>query len=334
MDQEHNFAGLNPRELQYLNSVQEKIYYCSYDQTYDEGEVEWIFGNKIALKELLNDCKVPPKYWEHIVSHLVCPSCGHSNFKLVEAVGLQSNFDKEIEGHVEKANKIHGKQIKAFERHLEDKPMLGYQHPFGRKLFKEIQQESLPKTAIKGAFYRARTVKSAEVLTSKKMYSAPRGRPTEGRFNHSGQSHLYLANDKETALREVVSTEDPLIVWCQKFTIKTEVNNILDLTFNWSNLSVSTSTLLVSLKVNEAIFKSEGNSEFWRPDYLLTRYIMDCAKSAGYKGIKYNSIKSYSGYNLVLFYPNKINIKAVGNPFIELLPGIAKADDELSDIMQ
>ena len=332
MGHEEFLPELNSTEERYLKKVQKQIYYCSYDQSYDEGEVVWIWGERTELTELLYDCGVPEKHWNSVIAYLVCPRCGHSSFELGEDVGIQSKFDKEIEEHVKKADKKYGKQIKEFENHLEENLMLGFQHKFGRKLFKEIKDGVLPMVTIEGEFYRARKVQSSEVLTTKKMHSTPKGKPTEGRFNHSGQSHLYIANEKETALREVALTEDPLIIWCQKFEIKTPVDKILDLSFNWLDLSVSTSTILLSLQMNDAIDRSKGNLDFWRPDYFLTRYIMDCAKSEKYNGIKYNSTKAYSGYNLVLFYPSKVDIKAIGSPFVELLPGNEKRKDDFPDI--
>ena len=332
MDYEDFLPELNSIEKRYLKKVQKNIHYCSYDQSYDEGEVVWIFGDKTELTELLYDCNVPEKYWDNVISHLVCPGCGHSNFETGEIVGLQTNYDKEIQKHLNDADKKYGKQINAFEKHLEDNPMLGFQHKFGRKLFNEIKDGAMPTISISGDFYRARKVQSSEVLTSKKMHNAPKGKPTEGRFNHSGQSYFYIANEKETALREVATTESPLLVWCQRFEIMNPVDRILDLTFDWTELYLSTSTLLLSLKMNDAIDRKKGNSDFWRPDYFLTRYIMDCAKSENYNGIKYNSTKAHSGYNLVLFYPKNTDIKAKGKPYIELFPGIEKEENYSSGL--
>ena len=104
----------------------------------------------------------------------------------------------------------------------------------------------------------------------------------------------------------------------QEFEILEAVDNILDLSFDWSNLTPSTSLLLLSLKVKDSISRSDRNKELWKPDYFLTRYIMDCAKELGYNGIKYNSIKDRIEFNLVLFYRDKIKIKAIGKPKIEI----------------
>lgn len=39
----------------------------------------------------------------------------------------------------------------------------------------------------------------------------------------------------------------------------------------------------------------------WKPDYNITRFIMDCAKYNGYNSIKYNSIRNPTGTDIVLF---------------------------------
>lgn len=332
MEYEDYKSELSSVEERFRKKVQKEIWYCSYDQPYDSGEAVWIFGEKIELTELFYELEVPEEYWENITEHLVCPGCGHSCFELAENVGVQTQYDKEIEKHTKKAQKKFGKKIKEFEEHLEHNPMLGFQHSFGKKIYKEIKEGNLPIQIINGEFYRARPVQTSEVLTSSKMGSAPKGKPTEGRFNHSGQSHLYLANEKETALQEVSKTDNPMLVWCQKFEITKDVKQILDLSFDWSDLSLSTSTLLLSLKMNDALDRSINNSEFWRPDYFLTRYIMDCAKSLGYSGIKYNSTRSYSDYNLVLFYPQSIDIKSIGKPYVENYNNVSDRFRDFSDI--
>lgn len=317
MDYEDFMPELTDKEKRYVKRIQKQLHYCSYDQPYDEGEVVWIFGDKTDLTDLLYDCGIPEESWENVIAHLYCPVCGHSNFELGEIVGLQTQYDREIESHYKKAEKQYGKQIKEFEKHLEFAPMLGYQDKFGRNLYREIKAKNLPVTQISGVYYRARTVQSSEVYTSSKMFNAPNGKTTEGRFNHSGQSYFYLANEKEIALKEVASKEESLLIWCQKFEISKNVKNILDLSFDWLEMSVSTSALLLSLKMNKVMDRSEGNIDYWRPDYFLTRYIMDCAKSEGYNGIKYNSTKDYSGHNIVLFYPEKLSIETLGKPSIE-----------------
>ncbi len=150
------------------------------------------------------------------------------------------------------------------------------------------------------------------------MHNPPKGKPLEGRFNHSGQSHLYLSNNLNTAIKEVVGLNRTQLVWTQEFSIEKEIKNILDLSFNWENLTPSTSAMLLSLKLNNSIDRTDRNKENWRPDYYMTRYIMDCAKELEYSGIKYNSTKDLYEFDLVLFHPQQVGLKSIGRPKIQI----------------
>ena len=39
----------------------------------------------------------------------------------------------------------------------------------------------------------------------------------------------------------------------------------------------------------------------WKSGYLLPRFVMDAAKAAGFAGIRYRSVPSFGGQNVVLF---------------------------------
>jgi hypothetical protein len=330
---EFNLPELTAKEEKLRKKVQSKIEYCLYCQPYDEGEAVWIYGDKIDLYDLMDDCNVPEEHKEKIARHLHCPYCGNSDFSLGLEVGIKTRFDKEVDAHMDEVYGLYGSEVRELEKLLEQYPLLAYQDKLAKRIHKEINQRKLPVTSIQGKFYRARKVESSEVISSRKMYNPPVGKPSEGRFNHAGQSHLYLANDKATAIKEVISDEHAVLVWTQEFEISIPVNDILDLSFDWGMLTPSTSTLLLSLKVYDTLGRSDRNMENWKPDYFLTRYIMDCAKQAGYNGIKYNSTKDEYNFDLVLFYPDKIKIKIVGKPNIEIFLNKQEEEKFTSDLL-
>lgn len=309
---------LTSKEEKYRSKVQSKIENCIYCQPYDGGEVFWILGDRIELMELLEICKVPEINWEIIVEHLHCPYCGNISFDLASEIGIKTEFDIEVDKHLAGAKKMYGSLVIELEELLEKFPLLAYSNKLAKRIFKEIKDEKLPKSSVVGEFYRARKAENSVVITNDGMFNPPIGKPTEGRFNHSGQSHLYMSNNKSAAIKEVVSEEPSLLVWCQKFEIKTKIENVLDLSFDWDSLSPLTSTLLLALKVKNTLGRNDRNKELWRPDYYLTRFIMDCAKKLGYNGIKYNSAKHYDSFNIVLFYPNAKMIIPIGAPQIEI----------------
>ncbi len=324
---------LTAKEEKYRKRVQSEIENCLYCQPYDDGEAVWILGERTDLEDLLYNLNIPDKYWDNVIRHLHCPYCGNESFDRYSEIGVKTKFDKEVEKHMDEVYGLYGSEVRAFEDLLESFPLLAYSNRFGKRIHKELKEGKLPKIAIKGDFYRARRVESSEVLTKDGMYNPPTGKPQEGRFNHAGQSHLYLSNDKATAIKEVITNELSLLVWCQKFELRKEVKNVLDLTFDWMNITPSTSTLLLSLKVFNSIGRADRNKGLWRPDYYLTRYIMDCAKEQGYNGIKYNSTKETNEYDVVLFYPDKLDIIAIGDPHIEIFMNKGDKDEFKANII-
>lgn len=309
---------LTQKEEKIRKNIQSKIEYCMYDQPYDDGEVVWVLGDRQELYEIFQEFDISEKSRDRILDCLYCPSCGNEHFDLGMDIGIKTKFEKDVDKNMDKAYQLYGKEVEAFLKSLEAYPLLALKNKFAKRINKEIKEKKLPIISVEGNFFRARRVENSEVVSSNKMYNPPLGKPTEGRFNHAGQSHLYLANEKIAAIKEVTKDEKTLLVWYQEFEIFEKVDGILDLSFDWSNLTPSTSTLLISLNVKNSIGRSDGNKENWKPDYFLTRFIMDCAKNNGYNGIKYNSSRESFSFDIVLFYPDKIKIKPIGNPSVEI----------------
>lgn len=310
--------SLNRKEERVRKALQSQIKYCDYDQPYDGGDVMWLFGDKTDVYEMLSDYDISEASKEKIVAHLYCPGCGFDSFDLMSNVGIETAYERELDKHVKQASSLFTEQVISFERELELYPLLAMNNKLAKKIYKEIEKENLPITSVAGVFFRARRVESSEVFEVEKMYHAPLGKPHEGRFNHAGQSHLYLANDKETAIKEVIGQEKKGLVWIQEFLIEHTIDKILDLTFEWHKLSTSTQTLMIALNLDNTLRRADRNVGNWKPDYFITRFMMDCAKSFGYQGIKYNSAKGFGEFDLVLFYPEKISLVPRGKPAIEI----------------
>ncbi|MDP9954785.1 hypothetical protein J2X97_000422 [Epilithonimonas hungarica] len=316
-------------EENYRKKIQSEIISCYNCQPYDEGEPVWIFGNKTEIEDLFYKLNVDDKYWNNIIQHLVC-KCG-TELDFGSDVGVKNKYEKDLEIFVKKSNQKFVKKINEFRSLLIKTPLLGYQNSFGKAIYKELKNNTFPIISLSSNefFFRARKVSNHDIIESHQMLNAPTGKSTEGRFNHSGQSHLYLANTEETAIKEVAYNFNNCLVWVQEFEFLNDIDNILDLTFDITNLSLNTNPLLLSLSLSNSLEENENNIDNWRPDYFLTRFIMDCAKSLNYNGIKYNSSRNAYDFNLVLFYPDNFNIQNIGNPKIEILK---KIDVDIFDI--
>lgn len=318
MYDEFDKPELNKTEERYRKKIQSEIVSCYNCQPYDEGEPVWIFGDKTEIEELFYKFNVDEKYWDNILEHLVC-NCG-TEITLGGDVGVRTKYEVTLEKFINKSNKSFVKKINSYINFLRTTPLLGYKHPLGKNIYKELKNTKFPIITLSknDCFYRARKVNGSDILESSEMLHAPLGKSMEGRFNHSGQSHLYLANSKETAIKEVIYNLKNSLVWVQDLKISNDVENILDLTFDITNISLNDNTLLLSLSLTNALEENKNNLGNWKPDYFLTRFIMDCAKELKYNGIKYNSTRSLNDYNLVLFYPEEFKVENVGNPTVEV----------------
>lgn len=303
----------SPKVERYIAKVQSKIFYCYNCQPADGGGYFWVLGVRIDLCDLLCDCSVPDKYHSSVAQHLYCPNCG-TDLDLTCEVGLQTEYEMALSTREKKAKSIYLSEIKAFEDQLQEFPMLALKHKFARKISKAINEQKLPMTRIEGKLYRARRLENNQIFQKKDMLHAPIGKPKDGRFNHAGQSHLYLSTERETAILEVIEA-DSVVWWCT-VTIKEPVDKILDLVIDWTEESETTSILLHALNINRTLQRNDRNKDNWTPDYYMTRFIMDCARSSGYNGIKYLSAKSPASFNYVLFYPENVKFKRQGKPKI------------------
>lgn len=323
MHDEFYTPELTKKEENYRKRIQAEIIACYNCQPYDSGEPVWIHGEQTEIEDLFYKFNVDEKYWERIVCHLSCRECG-TQITLGSNVAIKTEFDVNLEKFIHEAKRSYIKRLESFLQFLQETPLLGYKHWLGKRIYKELKLNNFPvvKLSCKDAFFRARRVTNHDILQSTEMLNAPIGKSTEGRFNHSGQSHLYLAESKETAIREVVQNLRNCLVWVQEFKLSSDVGNILDLTFDISNIGLNHNPLLLSLSLANVLEETKNNSEFWRPDYFITRYIMDCAKELKYNGIKYNSTKSFNDYNVVLFYPEAFEIENIANPVIEIFKEI------------
>jgi hypothetical protein len=317
---------LSSREEKLLEKAQKRLCYCSYCQPYDGGEVVWIYGDEWNVDDLMGSFNISEKSWEKIIQHLFCPYCGNDTFGHGDSIGVKSRYELKQEVHVLKAKKKYGEAIEKLEEKLRAHPLLALQDPMAKRILKEIKNHALPTTEVVGEFYRARKAEDAKVYGLEEMKAPSLGISNEGRFNHAGQSHWYLAQKKETAIEEIQQdSSSQNLIWIQKFLIQESIVNILDLSAEFDNLGEISSTILVALHYSNSLKKREHNIKNWRPDYYLTRFIMDCAKQEGYNGIKYNSARSYGHANIVLFNTDKI--VTVGKPWVV----ISEIRDYLSD---
>lgn len=145
-------------------------------------------------------------------------------------------------------------------------------------------------------FFRGRAVDaSAASLTD--FGPPPASKTKEGRYNHAGRPALYLADSWLTCWQECRRPSEGYSIGSFVFTTPVR---ILDLSEPQDLAGVMAPVMYSNL----AAAPSEGDG--WdRPEYVVTRFVADCAKVAGIDGIKYLSTRTGMGTNLVLLYGEK-----------------------------
>ena len=184
-------------------------------------------------------------------------------------------------------------------------PFLILEHPFAQTVLAEIRAEALRVSASvqDRPMYRARrtldVAKQGQDPTTPATYGpAPAPHTGEGRFNHAGAPMLYLANSEAVAAAELgVPGEDCLV---GRVTILPPLK-ILDL-IDADGDAVDSE--LFNALANSALLMAPRTGEGWvKRQYLFSRFVADCARSAGFDAIRYGSTKDRNGVNYVILSP-------------------------------
>lgn len=295
-----------------ITRAQAEVAYCATCQPYDSGECVWIFGVRTSMYETLMELDVPEEHLEAVAEALSCPNCS-APLDISCDVGLKTEYEKQIDALHEKWYEEYDFRVEDFYEHLERYPYLGLEHELGRRIQKTIAR--MPKITIDGEdWYRARRVKSSHVLRTQDMYPPEpcSARIREGRFSHTGQRVFYLANSEKAAAKEVLQTGEG-IVWVQCFRLS-NVSQILDLVGEpFTEPSPRLGVIAYGLIHTDALRREVNRSSSWKPEYFVPRFIADCARISGFRGIRFISTRNYS-INIVLFDWSDDMLPPAGEP--------------------
>jgi RES domain-containing protein len=328
LDASDFWPPLDDESRAYLEAVQEDLEYCTYCQPYDDGEIVWILGEKSTVDELLEEAGVPEEYWEAVLCRLRCPNCGYQGFEEGEVVGKIHPVDARTQALIDEGRERFGAALADFAAFLSRTQLLGMGHLVGTEIRRAISEGSFPHKSVSGVWYRARILEGATILNTNDLSAPDLGVCSGGRYNHAGEKVIYLANDLGTACLEVIPdpTENRL-VWLQEFQLE-KADRILNLVNDWQNLTGIDDSLALTV-LAEGILEEKGSSRssMWKPQYFVTRFVSDCAKSAGYEGILYKSVRGV-GVNLILFNPDNHSMKPICKPRVLQFPDDLRQDDE------
>jgi RES domain-containing protein len=266
---------------------------------------------KMAPVALLDQLGVPDGLSAVVLRGVSCDRC---YMGVVDSTEIWACPTSEVQSNrrLNRAIARYGPRLSEFQAFLEKHPYLGPMHRTGRAILRTI--ETAPGVSVAGEWFRC--ILDRGRIPTLDQFRAPaeeQERPiSEGRFNHAGQAHWYLADSPSTAIAEVLDL-DGGEVWVQRFDLAL-CEKVLDL--NRAQMA------LVLALTAVAMYEHVERKRAWKPGYLLPRFVMDAAKLAGFTGIRYPSVRCFDGMNLVLF-DRTSPAECVGSPEKHVLPKYA-----------
>ncbi|CCO49243.1 hypothetical protein VIBNISOn1_800024 [Vibrio nigripulchritudo SOn1] len=176
-------------------------------------------------------------------------------------------------------------------------PFLLLKHSFAVQVFNAIKElsEEVPSLLLSTSLYRARVASQIEIVKKNEFDITPRKFAGEGRYNHSGLPAFYLGSDLDTCYQELRCTDSYIAELKLEKKIK-----ILDLTATYENHQKH-SDLLDTLVYSALISAKRDEDNAFKPQYIFSRFVADCAKFVGFDAIKYPSTRTHeSSFNIVL----------------------------------
>jgi hypothetical protein len=312
----------------WVELVQPHVDYCPTCQAYDGGELIWVLGEQHSMEDFLSGFDVPEELWEDVASQLCCNGCG-VGLDMTCDVGTKSAADIEDEQRSAKYwtawKTEYEPKLRDFTKFLSLYPYLGCDHEFEQHILDEVSK--FPSISIDDeSWCRARKPDGARTFLSADLYP-PKTPSSEGRYSHYGQQVFYLASTAESAALEVLG-EDESLAWVQEYRLR-KLTRILDLAAYVDERDRRVSVLEFGLDHTDAHRKPADPASPWKPQYFFPRFIADCARRKGYRGIRFRSHKHIS-CNLVLFKWAKSTVQPRGKPKIVTLKEKArrKASEE------
>ena len=246
---------------------------------------------------ILQDIYTKEKY-DELIQHLHCPRCWAQ---------LKANiwpYDFPFVGAEDTEKAIN--EIGDFAEHT---PFLLLTHDFSKKVYETICALGfkLRPITFPQSLYRAR-LKDPKVTESLQCFDMPpKDKVQEGRYNHAGNPVLYLSSDADTCYEE--KGERPCII--SEIQINKPLK-ILDL-MDPFNAHRDYSDALASLVYSALMSAKVSNEGWYKPQYVFSRFVSDCARKAGIQVIKYPSTRLIkTSYNLVIV-DAEFSLKKHGN---------------------
>lgn len=189
--------SITKKEQKVINKIQSRLSSCADCESWDEGKPLWLWGDATDIYDLLADSEIEEDRREVIAFEFKCPNCS-SELELMSKVSTKTKHQLDLEKYIKENEKKYKKSLCEFDFFIREFPLLALTNPIGRKIFSEFSNYKLPIISIeeKTKLFRGRLSDSSKIFNSEELKNAPVGKSSEGRFNHNGQSHLYLCDER------------------------------------------------------------------------------------------------------------------------------------------
>jgi hypothetical protein len=288
-------ASKTRRTRDLVELAHERFYGCEVCRRSDS--YEWI-------DDILGPVRLRKRERVRLFRALTCPGCESrvqsgtfvlgADRRELWRLSLSKKFDR-----------LHKKELEEFRDFLLRHPMLGAEHPFGRRLARAVSRAKKVRLD-QEVWYRATKDTKETVLGPRPRERAARAY----RFNQIGQVAWYFGKDTRTAAVEVLREPRPRIPLAIQAVKILERVPVLDLRLPlWGN-NPTESWILGEVIARRFISEPTDDFDDSRPQYRIPQYIADLARKHGFRGILYDSTRpsAYNnpeawGTNLVLFDP-------------------------------
>lgn len=233
----------------------------------------------------LQDYYTEDEFFKYLKT-IECPRCGSDLKHNIWAYELPFNVIDSFELKIEEIKEVARKT-----------PFLLLNNSFAKDVMDALVKLSEQTKPIKleTSLFRARVASQIYELAPSEFDFTPAKYVPEGRYNHAGSPVLYLGSDQETCYQEI--REVPCYI--AEIKIKKELK-ILDLT-NTFDYEQDISDLLSTLVFSALLSAKQQETGWYKPEYIFSRFVSDCAKHAGFDAIKYPSTRlSIDSFNIVI----------------------------------
>lgn len=184
-------------------------------------------------------------------------------------------------------------------------PFLMLEHPFAVRVLEQIRSLAVVATSQKlnSPLYRARLANDVCLNKQNPAELGTFGPPpsavvSEGRFNHAGHPMLYAASSAAVAAAELGQPGE--LSYVAELSIGSELT-ILDLVD--IEEGAEGFELLEALASSALLLAPNVGKGWMKRQYVFSRFVADCAISAGFDAIRFGSTKLAKGSNIVILEP-------------------------------